>query len=583
MAANILEEAIESVKSSYNEFIDGLDNQPHKLGDLLDPKEMTSAVMLAQLKIPRAISLSKSQAESSLERHKRLTAGLNNMISILNARVQSDEESILDTHPDLLKYYEVADIIFSISSLISRGHQMYVNHSQILKDLDKVETKLGQLSIPADLDLAYQLSMTESSFRNKGNFKQLFENFRGNLVSHTEQRTELREKATSGYQGLRNVKVPDVSDQFALSLKDTFLEFSAVLQNILAEKYSAEFSAPARADTNLAARLVAIFTKLRDYKLSDLSSSVSSVDLTGGKNQGLMTEIMLESQVSKCQGYIKSRQDWIAQQSMLASTANYLLSADYHELIVTGNHLSSRGTAYLTRVHGHLDKCIQTHGSSTLFDKLSQLCDSLDTLNQEIEVLGKIEEEKIKAQRAVRSDRLKAIAVNSKASFAPLFSPENELFHKWYQSWKRFSEDVNDKKLLYLYLKDAVSSNKDAALILEATQDYDVALAEVWRTFARTSELASIIQKRIYALPAQAQSVTDEQRILREMKSLFFSLENNGMLSVMSKSLVRFCNSRLLERHYLKINDIIVEEKLESATDLAFYEKFLLFVNELRL
>ena len=52
------------------------------------------------------------------------------------------------------------------------------------------------------------------------------------------------------------------------------------------------------------------------------------------------------------------------------------------------------------------------------------------------------------------------------------------------------------------------------------------------------------------------------------------------MVSVMSKSVVRFCNSRCLERHYLQFNELVILENLEEKTDLIFYKRFQSHINE---
>ena len=165
------------------------------------------------------------------------------------------------------------------------------------------------------------------------------------------------------------------------------------------------------------------------------------------------------------------------------------------------------------------------------------------------EIKVKVQADKIKEHSRVKSDRLRSIASNSQAKFAPIFNDTQEGFSTFMSEWRAFEDDLGDSRLLLLYLKAAVSAHPRASKLLSCVQDYRVAINELSSNYSRQSELATILVKRLYKIGPQAQSVSAQMAYILDFKAAFFKLSENNLEGAITKTLVRFLNSKLLEQY----------------------------------
>jgi len=160
---------------------------------------------------------------------------------------------------------------------------------------------------------------------------------------------------------------------------------------------------------------------------------------------------------------------------------------------------------------------------------LQVVIDKLDTINTQLDILCKGHKERVDKNSKVLSDRLRSVALNQKCSFSPQFSSEPQAFLKFWRNWATFSKQVADSQLCFLYLKSSVQEHPTAKHLVESASNYQEALSELYATFGRVDQLSTILIQKIYDLPPQSQTVTEEAKLLHNWQIIVFQIKNHGL------------------------------------------------------
>ena len=577
-------EAFTAVNTAYQDFISNL-GDTRKLSDVIAAEQLRDFPDLGNILIPAKIELSGDQFRLSKERYKRTIAPLNHMVALLNSTVLTLEDTLLTHVEKLVKLYQTCHVYFCIISLVSKSQEHFVSNASDIIGLIDLETKIQNLKIPEELSLARSLSAASPSLMHKQQFKDLYDNFKENIVHHADTRLVLRTRISTQNSNLKQTKIVLIGDKYNLRLSDAFEQLAEIIVQTLATRYSSELRVPPSDTTALSQNLITICDMLKSWDAeTNVSSSLSNLDLRSDHEKLLQTrsEIM-KNHTKVCSDYKLELDEWLQNQGKVSTDENFVNEStnDYNQIILAGVHLAKRNRDYLARVVRILDNSIETHSENPLYSQLQDAHNNLEKITLQVEIVCKVEEERIKQLRVLYSDRLRSISTNSKARFAPIFDSSHEGFAQFLLNWREFAKDLKDERLLLLYLRNSVQHHHQASKLLQTINCYTTALEQLCSHYLRKTELGTLVTRRIYSLK-QAHTVSDQLRLILELKIQLFKLERHDLKKTFTRTLCRFISSRFLERDYLKWLQVVKDENLDSVTDEELYTRFNSFLAVLK-
>ena len=297
-------EAYNAVNTAYSDFIANL-GDTKKLSDILPTEKLKDFPDLGPILVPSKIELSGDQFRLSKERYKRTIAPLNHMIALLNSSVLALEDTLLAHVEKLVKLYQTCHVYFCVISLVSKSQESFVNNTSDMSALIDLETKIQNLKIPDELSLARSISSASPSLVHKQQFKELYDNFKENVVYHADTRLVLRNRISAQSSNLKQTKVVLLSDKYNLRLSEAFENLAEVIVQTLATRYSSELRLPPPDTTALSQNLITICDTLKTWDSeTNISSSISNLDLRSDHEKLLQTrsEIM-KSHTKVCSEY----------------------------------------------------------------------------------------------------------------------------------------------------------------------------------------------------------------------------------------------------------------------------------------
>ena len=222
-----LQEAFTAVQTAYQDFVTNL-GETKKLSDILPTERLKDFPDLANVMVPAKIELTGDQFRLSKERYKRTIAPLNHMIALLNSTVLSLQDNLLTHVEELVKLYQTCHTYFCIVSLVSKSQEYFVNNASDIAELITLEAKISNLQVPQELSLARSLSLAAPSLMHQQQFKELYDNFKENVVSHADERLVLRTRINTQNSNLKQTQIVFGSDKYNLRLSEVFEQLAEI-------------------------------------------------------------------------------------------------------------------------------------------------------------------------------------------------------------------------------------------------------------------------------------------------------------------------------------------------------------------
>ena len=370
-----LNESIEELKGAYEIFVSHL-GLTVQLKQLLAADKLTVFPHLTDLLVPQAIRASEEEFELNKQRHKRLKASLDNCLNLINAKVLSLQEEIVEELAIMQGYYELVHMIFFISSMFLKAQQLYVLNDERLTELLDIEQKLAQISIPQDLRLAYALSNSSNSLRHKTVFEELFWNFKDNLIYLADSQADCRIKIGSYNYDIQNLKLIDIASKYQLRMTPAFLEVIDLMSLSLVKTFSESLNPIPDKAEDLTIKLIQIFTELQSWekKAESCHQKLSDLDLRSKEEKDESSkDDVLKAHLATCQETISELTKHHAEVKDDTLKDDYLLATTFSEKVLILEHLSKKARDYLSRIYKIIDNGSSSHDQKADLLKLQSI------------------------------------------------------------------------------------------------------------------------------------------------------------------------------------------------------------------
>ena len=164
-----IEESLQALYASYQEFIEKLDGDAQPVTELLEGIDKDFR-FLKDLKIPRQINVSTTQNQLSQTRYKQLIASMNGVINLINSCVDKKGEHILDLVPQFLGYYNEVHTLYLLSAAVAKSQAEFVRYNEAKNQLKVAENQLQSLEVPQELILSFDILTLSQTREDKNSF-----------------------------------------------------------------------------------------------------------------------------------------------------------------------------------------------------------------------------------------------------------------------------------------------------------------------------------------------------------------------------------------------------------------------------
>ena len=339
-------ELVTTAGESYESLVKG-QGEVFKLTELLSPAQVVEYPHLTELLLPKRAECTSEAFEVHNERYKRLTQVLNNLVTNLNTTVADKGEGILDEIASFRRWYELSHTIYLLAHLTIKLQTLYVNQEETLAKLKHTNDTLVSLLIPPDLKLSYSLATSSGEEKHKQAFQDLFNNFKVNLESQTQQRNDLRARVNCNKLDSKEIKLPLLTDKYSIRLSDNYTGLCETILHALVTRYSQEIRLPVNPeqDSQISNHVIGLFSQLK--KLSDNNTSSNDEKLERS-SEGEGKSEFIKSHISNCSNSLIEASVWFNKYTELGKMPDHLSDQDYQQHILLGEYSCKRDRDYLT-------------------------------------------------------------------------------------------------------------------------------------------------------------------------------------------------------------------------------------------